>query len=69
MALQATAMTRVFIYNGVELPCLGSQMTVDAIRDAYSATFPELTTATIAGPEAKNGKLVYKFERSVGAKG
>jgi PRTRC genetic system protein C len=69
MALQARAMPRVFKYNGTELPCPGSNLTTEAVRDIYSANFPELTSATIDGPTTKHGKLVYEFVRTAGAKG
>ncbi|MBL4953434.1 PRTRC system protein C, partial [Neobacillus sp. YIM B02564] len=42
---------------------------VDEVRDIYSATFPELTNATVEGPEDKGDKLVYKFVKTAGAKG
>lgn len=69
MALQAQALTRVFSYNGAELPCPGASLSVNEVRDIYSATFPELTNATVDGPEAKGDKLVFTFVKTAGAKG
>ncbi len=69
MALQVQSLARVFAYNGTELPCPGSNLSVDEVRDIYSATFPELTNATVEGPEDKGGKLLYKFVKTAGAKG
>jgi len=59
---------REFSYNGVKLadPDLG--MTPEGVRDFYSAMYPEIITATIEGPEERNGKLVYTFRKAVGTK-
>ena len=42
-----TNLTRVFSYNGAELPCPGAGLTPEQVRDVYSASFPEITTAAI----------------------
>jgi PRTRC genetic system protein C len=60
---------RTFNYNGMELPDPGSSLTLDEVRDIYSATFPELTSAAIEGPEFHGEKIVYSFLKSVGTKG
>jgi hypothetical protein len=44
-------------------------MTPEQVKDVYSATYPEITSASIEGPEHKGGKLVYTFRRAVGTKG
>lgn len=69
MTMQAQAIPRVFHYNGVELPCPGAHLTPEAVKEVYAPNFPELTTATVSGPTTKNGKLVYDFVRTAGAKG
>ena len=69
MALIASAAVRAFTFNGVELPDPGSTMSTDDVRDLYSATYPELTTATIEGPEVRGDRLVYTFRRAAGTKG
>lgn len=69
MALNATQATRVFTYNGVELPDPGVGMSVEEVRELYSATFPELATATVTAPEARGNHLHYAFQRAVGTKG
>ena len=69
MAVQVTAMTRSFSYNGVTLPDPGKTLTPEQVRDVFSATYPELTTASIEGPEMKGAKLVYTFRKAVGTKG
>ena len=65
----AKSLSRVFSYNGVELPDPGAHMSADQVKEVYSAAYPELTTAVIDGPERKGGKLVYSFRRAVGTKG
>lgn len=69
MALQAQSLPRVFVYDGTEFPCPGAHMTPEQVKQVYTASRPELTNAAIEGPEVKDGKVVYKFLRSVGAKG
>lgn len=69
MAIKVTELQRSFSYNGVALPDPGKDMTLEEVRDVYSASFPEIVSASIEGPEQKGGKLVYTFRKSVGAKG
>jgi PRTRC genetic system protein C len=60
---------REFRYCGVVLPELDSALDLESIRSAYWATFPEITTATVSGPEVINNKLVHTFTKAVGTKG
>ena len=69
MAIQTTQLTRVFSYNGLELPDIGGGMTPNEVRDLYSATYPELATASVEGPEIRGDRMVYTFKRAVGTKG
>ncbi len=69
MSVQTRAMNRSFSYNGLILPDPDEQLTPEQVRDAYSATYPEITTAAIEGPEATDGTLRYKFTRVIGTKG
>lgn len=69
MAVQIKALERAFSYNGVSLPDPGADMPLDAVRDVYSAVYPEIVSASIEGPEQRNGKLLYTFRKAVGAKG
>ena len=59
---------RVFSYNGVTLTDPDPGSTAEEVRDFYSAMYPEITTATIEGPEERGGKLHYKIARAVGTK-
>lgn len=67
MAIQNA--TRVFRYNGIELPDPGAQLSPEQVRDLYSANFPELTSAVTEGPTATGDRLVWEFRRAVGTKG
>lgn len=69
MSVETRAMDRTFVYNGLHLPDPDPKLTPEQVRDAYSATYPEITTAAIEGPEATGGTLRYKFTRAIGTKG
>lgn len=69
MAIEAKQLERAFRYNSVDLPDPGPTFTIEQVRDMYSGTYPDITTAAIEGPEEKTGKLVYTFRRAVGTKG
>lgn len=66
--MRVETVTRSFEYNGVSLPDPGIHMTPEAVRDFYSAMYPEIATATVEAPEQKGGKLCYSFRRAVGTK-
>lgn len=67
--MKVANLTRVFEYNGVKLPDVGAHLTPEQVKDVYAATYPDITSAQIEGPESKAGKLVYSFRRAVGTKG
>lgn len=69
MTIKVMEMVRSFSYNGVSLPDPGKNLTPEQVRDVFSATYPELTTAAIEGPEMKGAKLVFSFRKAVGTKG
>ncbi len=69
MALQTQTLERSFRYNSIDLPDPGPQYTIEQVRDLYSATYPEIVSAGVDGPEEREGKLVYTFRRAVGTKG
>lgn len=66
--MKIEAIERSFNYNGVTLADPAAGMSPESVRDFYSAMFPEITTATVEGPEERSGKLCYKFIKSVGTK-
>ena len=67
--MEVHVLAREFLYNGVKLPDTTPTMTPEQVRDTYTYLYPEIATAAIEGPETVAGKLVYKFVRSIGAKG
>ena len=62
-------MARKFTYNGMELPDPSPELSAQQVRDIYSATYPDLATASITGPEKVGDDQVFKFSRAVGTKG
>jgi PRTRC genetic system protein C len=69
MSISIAALIREFTYNGVNLPDPGPTFSPDQVRDLYTAQYPELTTATVDGPEIGGEVARYKFVRAAGAKG
>jgi PRTRC genetic system protein C len=67
--MQITAMIRTFSYNGLQLPDPDSRLTPEQVRDFYASAYPEITTASIEGPEASDGALKYRITRALGTKG
>lgn len=62
-------MAREFRYDGVRLPDPNPKLSIEEIRSAFSATYPEIATAAVTGPEAVGNKLVYHFAKAIGTKG
>ena len=73
MALDIKGLKRVFILkkgNGTltrEDP--DSRMSLSEVTDFYSINYPELTTATLHGPELEEDRAVYRFKTTIGTKG
>lgn len=61
--------TRLFRYAGITLPDPDGRLDVESVRSLYAATYPEITTASLTGPETADGKLVYTFTKAIGTKG
>lgn len=68
MATTKQTLRRVFKFGAIELPDI-SGLEPEKVRDSYAASYPELATAQIKGPEYADGKQTYTFEKSLGAKG
>jgi PRTRC genetic system protein C len=62
-------MTRNFRYAGLLLPDPAPDLDVESVRCLYAASYPEITTAALTGPEAVDGALVYTFTKAIGTKG
>ncbi len=70
MTIQAKRMPRVISYNGIKIADPNPSLPMDGVKDLLAVQFPEITTASIEGPEAAaDGSLKYTFRRAVGAKG
>jgi len=62
-------MDREFRYDNLRLPDPNKKLSIEEVRTAFSATYPEIATATVTGPEAVGNKLVYHFTKAIGTKG
>ena len=73
MALDIKGLKRVFILkkgNGtLTLEDPDSRMSLSEVTDLYSINYPELTTATLHGPELEEDRAVYRFKTTIGTKG
>ena len=73
MALDIKGLKRVFILkkgNGtLTLEDPYSRMSLSEVTDFYSINYPELTTATLHGPELEEDRAVYRFKTTIGTKG
>ena len=67
--LSETRLSREFSYNGVRLPDPNPAMTPEEVRQFYAAQYPDITTASITGPETEGDRLRYSFTRAIGSKG
>ena len=73
MALDIKGLKRVFILkkgNGtLTLEDPDSRMSLSEVTAFYSINYPELTTATLHGPELEEDRAVYRFKTTIGTKG
>jgi PRTRC genetic system protein C len=67
MQIQQTE--RVFRYSGgLVLPDPDPSLGIEAVRQVYASSYPEIITAAVSGPELVDGKHVYTFKTAVGTK-
>ena len=64
MQIQQTE--RVFRYSGGLV--LTSSLGLEAVRQVYDSSYPEIITAAVTDPELVDGKQVYTFKTAVGTK-
>ena len=73
MALDIKGLKRVFILkkgnDTLTLEDPDSSMSLSEVTDFYSMNYPELTTATLHGPELEEDRAVYRFKTTIGTKG
>ena len=66
-------MKRVFILkkgnDTLTLEDPDSRMSLSEVTDFYSMNYPELTTATLYGPELEEDRAIYRFKTTIGTKG
>jgi PRTRC genetic system protein C len=69
MALTTKALPREFSYNGIKLPDPDPSLSIEQVRELFTASYPEIATAAITGPEDVGNALRYTFARAIGTKG
>jgi PRTRC genetic system protein C len=67
--MKTTVNKRRFVHNGATLNDPDVAMSPAAVKDLYSAMYPELLNAEIQGPELVADELVFTFHRTTGTKG
>ena len=67
--LSVSALKREFVYGNQVLPDPDPALSVEQVRDALTAAYPEIATAALAGPEATDTAVRYTFSRAIGSKG
>ena len=67
--MKVSQVVREFEFNGARLPDPNPTLGVDAVREVYCAQYPNLTNASVEGPDMKGGKAVYTFKAGFGSKG
>ncbi len=61
-------MKREFRYGCLVLPDPNEAMSIESVQAFFATTYPEISTATVTGPEAVGDKMVYRLERAIGTK-
>lgn len=73
MALVVNGIERSFTFKKgsgtVKLSDPNPAESPEAVMSYYSNIYPELTTATVHGPEIKEDNAVYEFKTTIGTKG
>ena len=73
MALDIKGLKRVFILkkgnDTLTLEDPDSRMSLSEVTDFYSMNYPELTTATLHGPELEEARAAYRFKTTIGSNG
>lgn len=73
MALTIHGLERAFEFEKnretIALSDPNPSMTPDEVMHFYSHSYPELTTATVQGPEIRDDRSVYTFKTTLGTKG
>ena len=67
--MQASVVAREFSFNGLRIPDPDKSLSPEEVRSVLATIYPDIATASIAGPEAIGDKLRYNFVRALGTKG
>lgn len=68
-SLSLSPVPREFVFHGQKLPDPNPALTPEQVIELLTPAYPELSTATMTGPDAQGGKMVYTFSRALGTKG
>ena len=69
MPIDVAQMERCFEFSGRVIPDPNPELTPEAVREFLIFQYPEMSTATIVGPETTGCYLRYTIQRSIGSKG
>jgi PRTRC genetic system protein C len=67
--LTVSTLKREFAYGNRVIPDPNPALSIDQVRDALTAAYPEIATAALAGPEVTDTAMRYTFSRAIGSKG
>jgi PRTRC genetic system protein C len=69
MAIETTALTRIFKYNDLRLPDPDASMSPDDVLEFYSNQYPELTNANVGEFFIEDDKQIFELNKTTGTKG
>jgi len=67
--MKIAKLERKFKYNSITLPDPNIGLSPDAVREFYSAQYPELASAMVEGPVTNGNASTWTFVRAAGSKG
>jgi PRTRC genetic system protein C len=73
MPLSVTSLVRSFKFRNGNTDLIlndpNPAMLPEEVMEFFSNTYPELTTATVRGPEVEDDRIIYSFRTTIGTKG
>jgi PRTRC genetic system protein C len=69
MPIEVAQMERRFEFAGRVIHDPNPELMPEAVREFLTFQYPEMSTATIVGPEIAGRYLRYTIQRSIGSKG
>ena len=67
--MEAQVLSRVFVFNGMQLPDPDANLSPAKVKDFYAGMYPELVTAEVSKGVEKGDSLEYTFIKATGTKG